>query len=45
MASSVTEEEKQEMAALVNSKTTIITVLGVLLGVSALTNLLMLLAR
>ena len=43
--SSVTEEEKQEMAALVNSKTTIISILGVLLGLSALTNLLMLFVR
>ena len=41
--SGASEEEKQEMAALVNSKTMIITVLSVLLGVAVLSNLLLLL--
>jgi serine/threonine-protein kinase len=43
--SEVTEEEKAEMAAVVNSRNTVISILAVLLAVSAVTNLIVLLAR
>ncbi len=43
--SNVTEFEKAEMAAIVNMRTTIIAILGVLLGASVLTNILLLIPR
>jgi hypothetical protein len=44
-AAAVTEEEKREMAAVVNARMAIIGVLAILLGVSVATNLILLLAK
>ncbi len=45
MGSPFSEQEKQEMAAIVNAKTSVIAILSILLAASALTNVLFLLAR